>query len=1557
MESETDDNCYERKDIPVDSFGDDFYHSRDVTTRQLNRHHLVNCASDLSPANVRPISLPAKLSNNPDGGPCINGRDQLDSGTNLVDSSSLIRRYAEVTKFKQDVSSGSGNSANKLSKGPDSSLAMAKRRLSALHSSVQQNEVETMDDDMMPLLSSNRELSQEELYESHTSLVSSSEGGIMAEGEETSSDESQESNSSANATAIVMSLLERLLRSHPVWFLPGIQRSGAIHLLQGKEEGAFIVRGSSQSKTMAVSVRLPVNAGPYIEHYLIQSNNGQLSLESSRFKFESIPALIAHYTQCCDELPVQLCLPVALREAKNRQQLSSLALLGQEFWRYPMASSPKPKPTTAPATTPSATSSHMNTPSEATHSSGIGISVLNHTPIGHGTSIIGGTSLGGGGMVNTFGETPTDTFSTLSSFTVSNGQTLLSPESIDSAIMMSPMTDQNQTGIIGKTSTFKARKQQIISPTTQHEVEKQIELFNANILGHGSHGGHSNGDVNGGEMTSSTSSSMESRQGDVLNATSTLERKPRATRPTPPNTLNIKPIRSPPAPPARRIKLQIAENSPTVERTTFMQQKDTDFTPTTGFPTRDTAFQRRETPVLITGAINNSGSHVSNTVWYCDTDNAVGDGSEKQPPPAGQVNDHKPELDNHCFSVPASTRVSRRNKRKESKHYQESDILESPSVYCRSTLVDKISDYEDIWTQDAASKGDRRSLLGQRHGMFGQEDLTLKGLVSPSIDSMSYRQGNFTSYRGPTAHGGAHTHYSVDNLAVGMGGFDSSSDRASTPTDKPARPPVALKTFSPIPKDDNRFGRTVLADSRQRSCMNISHITTPVGTPVTLEDAIGGIGVQEQKQASPFYADPADILSNIIRRSPLNRLASSNSSQRHSEPPKQLFGNDDILSYTVHPWGNGNGCNVSNNFAASLDELALEKNDSMVSGVRMHELSITGGGGVHATNDYDSDIRWKTPSTSLKTIEATAKPHQKSTDSLMGKPITIHQIIAKKLPALNLSERLLDSMLANDSGIGGIGESGFGTLGNRGQRKSAYDNVEKQANAYASSAINSAHSDDGTVFSEPWDSSQWDSFLPNEQSSLEVANMGNSYDNSSSVAKDTRYRKDVHQPLPQSQQKVATILRSRSCRDREILCHPRNRSSHNGPGESIATYAFFLANKADSTFSRNISNFIACTKESKAVPHPQVVMRNMRQFMSGMKNYLVKHGEGEFAGEVQKARAQLKADEFLNLDSILEEVMHKLVILPLREHLYGLFVDYYSQSGDIQLIVEKVRSTAGRGPLAFGIKGNVIPPSPTAMRQIATLFVRLQEAELPLAKLDLLLAAVSTIFEATTCCNGQQLSADDFLPVLVMVVAHCGFIGAEIEAEYMWGLLQPSLLSGEAGYYLTALCSAVHVLKNFSLSEQEGTSTLDWDSSTMPNCSSVLRVIIPDEYNGSIQTRTLPIRPHTTTKEVCRIIAHKARITNAQDYGLFKLIDGEETLLHDTECPQDVRMTAKGKHFMIAYKRIDAKIAWPTVMPNNAASNNTLTTSTTNTSNATANNAIITTTTTTTTASDNQLKV
>ncbi|KAI9582268.1 hypothetical protein GQX74_015391 [Glossina fuscipes] len=73
---------------------------------------------------------------------------------------------------------------------------------------------------------------------SRTSLVSSSDGGILAEGETSS----ETSRGSEDSPPCDLGLVERLLLTHPVWFLPGIQRSGAVHFLQGKEEGPHYYR-------------------------------------------------------------------------------------------------------------------------------------------------------------------------------------------------------------------------------------------------------------------------------------------------------------------------------------------------------------------------------------------------------------------------------------------------------------------------------------------------------------------------------------------------------------------------------------------------------------------------------------------------------------------------------------------------------------------------------------------------------------------------------------------------------------------------------------------------------------------------------------------------------------------------------------------------------------------------------------------------------------------------------------------------------------------------------------------------------------------------------------------------------------------------------------------------------------------------------------------------------------------------------------------------------------------------------------------------------------------
>lgn len=348
---------------------------------------------------------------------------------------------------------------------------------------------------------------------------SSSDGGVLAEGEdETSSSGSEISGSPSPQLDI--SLMERLLRTHPVWFLPSLQRGGSVHLLQGKEIGTFIVRSSSQKNTMAISVRLPVNAGPYIEHYLIQSKDGLLNLESSRFKFDSIPSLIAHYSNCCDELPVQLSLPRGLRDAINRQQLMSLALLGSEFWRNPVVLS---------QTEDDNSLFQMKSPTETS-----GISTMAELSSlkqrNHSSSILHKNNLkGNNNNTSQLLETPSDTASSLSSFPASAGtSTLLSPQSIDNCFIASPSVEfcnlksnsnsinnlNSPSGIIGKTSTFKA--QTAICNSQQQQQQKMLDV-NSEFQHH-----RQERDNNHNE------------EGIMLPPQPMLR-----TRPTPPNTLNL----------------------------------------------------------------------------------------------------------------------------------------------------------------------------------------------------------------------------------------------------------------------------------------------------------------------------------------------------------------------------------------------------------------------------------------------------------------------------------------------------------------------------------------------------------------------------------------------------------------------------------------------------------------------------------------------------------------------------------------------------------------------------------------------------------------------------------------------------------------------------------------------------------------------------------------------------------------------------------------------------------------------------------------------------------
>lgn len=73
--------------------------------------------------------------------------------------------------------------------------------------------------------------------------------------------------------------------------------------------------------------------GAGVQHYLIEAAESPqhgVRLESSDFVFDNLPALLDHYCQCCDELPVRLKLPAKIRSSPDRSSLTTLALLGKK---------------------------------------------------------------------------------------------------------------------------------------------------------------------------------------------------------------------------------------------------------------------------------------------------------------------------------------------------------------------------------------------------------------------------------------------------------------------------------------------------------------------------------------------------------------------------------------------------------------------------------------------------------------------------------------------------------------------------------------------------------------------------------------------------------------------------------------------------------------------------------------------------------------------------------------------------------------------------------------------------------------------------------------------------------------------------------------------------------------------------------------------------------------------------------------------------------------------------------------------------------------------------
>ncbi|XP_062986237.1 ras and Rab interactor 2 isoform X2 [Elgaria multicarinata webbii] len=325
------------------------------------------------------------------------------------------------------------------------------------------------------------------------------------------------------------------------------------------------------------------------------------------------------------------------------------------------------------------------------------------------------------------------------------------------------------------------------------------------------------------------------------------------------------------------------------------------------------------------------------------------------------------------------------------------------------------------------------------------------------------------------------------------------------------------------------------------------------------------------------------------------------------------------------------------------------------------------------------------------------------------------------------------------------------------------------------------------------------------------------------------------------------------------------------------------------------------------------MLQTIRQFMTQVKSYLSQSSELD-----PPIESLIPEDQ---IDVVLEKAMHKCILKPLKGHVEVMLKEFHTADGSWKQLKENLQLVRQRNPQELGVF--VPTPDFVDVEKIKVKFMTMQKMYSPEKKVMLLLRVCKLIYTVMENNSGRMYGADDFLPVLTYVVAQCDMLELDAEIEYMMELLDPSLLHGEGGYYLTSAYGALSLIKNFQEEQaarllcSEARNTLrQWHkrrttNRTIPSVDdfqNYLRVAF-QEVNSGCTGKTLLVRPYITTEDVCRLCAEKFKVDNPDDYSLFLFIDDTWQQLTEDTYPQKIKAELHSRPqpqvFHFVYKRID----------------------------------------------------
>uniref|UniRef100_A0A3P8SFE6 Ras and Rab interactor 2 n=1 Tax=Amphiprion percula TaxID=161767 RepID=A0A3P8SFE6_AMPPE len=306
------------------------------------------------------------------------------------------------------------------------------------------------------------------------------------------------------------------------------------------------------------------------------------------------------------------------------------------------------------------------------------------------------------------------------------------------------------------------------------------------------------------------------------------------------------------------------------------------------------------------------------------------------------------------------------------------------------------------------------------------------------------------------------------------------------------------------------------------------------------------------------------------------------------------------------------------------------------------------------------------------------------------------------------------------------------------------------------------------------------------------------------------------------------------------------------------------------------------------------LLQTLRQFITQMKSYLRQSSEME-----PPIESLIPEDQ---IDRVLEKAMHKCVLKPLKLVVSAALQEFQVRSGAWQELTENLSLAKARQPHEMGV-ADTLPPDPVAIEKIKHKFHTMCKLYSPEKKVTMLLRVCKLIYTIMEDNSGRLYGADDFLPMLTYVLAQCDMPQLDNEILYMMELLDPSLLHGEGGYYLTSAYGAMSLIRNFQeeqaarvLSSETRDTLHQWHRrrTTLRSAPSIddfqnyLRVAL-QELDSGCTAKTLQVRPYATVEEVCQLCAHKFKVSDPENYGLFLLMEGSSQQLAPDTHPQKIK--------------------------------------------------------------------